>query len=132
MSTTTEFKITVIQTNEHGNTNEVTMGFVDYLTKLHNAAEPKVHKATQDFHAKTGFTVYAHAGKKGFTIFIPDPVPGEYIVVELAQVDGTPETIHVRTESTKNTKIGGSENYVIKEIGKGIRLASNGGDYIIF
>ena len=131
MSTTTEFKITVIQTNEHGNTKEDTMGLVEFLTKIHKASEVKVHKARQDFHAKTGYTVYAYAGEDGFTIFIPDPVQGEYTLVELAQVEGS-GTIHVKTESNKDVKIGGLDNYVLEGVGKGVRLLSNGDDYIEF
>lgn len=128
MSSTTEFFITVLETDEKGGTNEVRMELGKFLAKINNASKVKVHKATQDFHAKTGTTVLCYAGDEGFTVFIPDPVQGEYRLAEIVKVEGT-GTIYLKTESNKDIKEGG---YSITEKSKGVRLVSNGGEYIEF
>ena len=128
MSSKTEFLMTIRETHENGGTNELRMALTDFIRLLYKNSKVNVYTARQDFYAKTGSTVFAHAGEEGFTIFLPNPVEGEYNLVEICKVEGS-GTIHLKTESNKDIKKGG---YSITEIDKGVRLVSNGGDYIEF
>ena len=126
-----EYQMTITETSEDGISTSTDMGIIDFFNMLYKSATKRPYVARQDFYAENGQTVIALTGDEGFTIFVPEPVKGKFIRIEIAKMEGKGK-LHIKVKSSKDIKIAGSTDYVIEESGTGVILVSLGEDYVKF
>ncbi len=93
-----------------------------------------MHKPTivyDDYYATTGETIVVQAVKADVTIFLEEPVEGEFLMNEISKIEGN-HKVYIKTRYSKPTMVGESETYTIEEVGTGVRVVSYGSDYVKF
>lgn len=73
----TQWFITRKETHEDGNSNSVTMGFVEFMEKVHEVSFNDWIKVNHNVHAQNGRKYKAVADKEPFTITLHPPSKGE-------------------------------------------------------